>query len=197
MEHAALPFAAWESFYVIVGSSAAALTGLQFIVIVLGAEVNVGASNAVTRAYGTPTLVHFCADLLLAAILSAPWPGVASAGTVIAVLGALGVLYGLIIIRHALHQTDYQMVLEDWIWHCSLPPVGYAMLFGAAITLQRHVAVSLFVIAGTSLLLLFVGIHNAWDSVTYIAIDGRRRREERERGEPAAEKPRHAAKPRH
>src|SRR5947208_3307375 len=29
------PFAAWENFYVIVGSSAAALTGLQFVVVVL------------------------------------------------------------------------------------------------------------------------------------------------------------------
>jgi hypothetical protein len=189
MEHA-LPFAAWESFYVIVGSSAAALTGLQFVVIVLGAEVSVGSSNAVTRAFGTPTIVHFCAVLLLAAILSAPWPGVASAGTALAVCGVLGVLYGLIVIRHALHQTDYEMVLEDWIWHCSLPIVGYAMLFGAAITLQRHVAASLFAIAGTSLLLLFVGIHNAWDAVTYIAIDLRQRREEPE------EKARRPARPR-
>ncbi|HEY4587970.1 MAG TPA: hypothetical protein VII86_02035 [Thermoanaerobaculia bacterium] len=197
MEPAALlPFSAWESFYVIVGSSAAALTGLQFVVIVLGAEVNVGSSNSVTRAFGTPTIVHFCAVLLLAAILSAPWPGVASAGTALAAIGALGVLYGLIVIRHALHQKDYQMVLEDWIWHFSLPPIGYAMLFGAAITLQRHVAESLFVIAGIALLLLFVGIHNAWDSVTYIAIDGRRRREERERQEEPAEKARRPAKPR-
>jgi len=177
MEHATLPFAAWESFYVIVGSSAAALTGLQFVVIVLGAEVNVGGSNAVTRAFGTPTIVHFCAVLLLAATLSAPWPGVASAGMALAVCGVLGLIYGLLVIRHALHQTDYQMVLEDWIWHCSLPIVGYAMLFGAAITLQWHQAVSLFVIAGTSLLLLFVGIHNAWDSVIYIAIERRQRRE--------------------
>ena len=192
MEHALL-FSAWESFYVIVGSSAAALTGLQFVVIVLGAESNVGSSDSVTRAFGTPTIVHFCAVLLLAAVLSAPWPGVAGAGTALAVLGALGVLYGLMVIRHAMHQTEYKLVLEDWIWHCSLPPIGYAMLFGAAITLQRHVAESLFVIAGISLLLLFVGIHNAWDAVTYIAISGRRRREERE--EPT-DKPRRPAKPR-
>lgn len=191
MEPAALPFAAWESFYVIVGSSAAALTGLQFVVIVLGAEVNVGSSNAVTRAFGTPTIVHFCAVLLLAAILSAPWPGMASAGACLAVCGALGFVYGWLVVWHARRQTDYQMVLEDWIWHCSLPIVGYATLFGAAITLQRHVAVSLFVIAGTALLLLFVGIHNAWDAVTYIAIDMRQRRRE----EPA-EKTRHPAKPR-
>ena len=101
----------------------------------------------------------------------------------------------LMVIRHAMHQTEYKLVLEDWIWHCSLPPIGYAMLFGAAITLQRHVAESLFVIAGISLLLLFVGIHNAWDAVTYIAISGRRRREEREREEPT-DKPRRPAKPR-
>ena len=81
MEHALL-FSAWESFYVIVGSSAAALTGLQFVVIVLGAESNVGSSDSVTRAFGTPTIVHFCAVLLLAAVLSAPWPGVAGAGVV-------------------------------------------------------------------------------------------------------------------
>jgi hypothetical protein len=193
MDPASLPFSAWESFYVIVGSSAAALTGLQFVVITLGAEINRGNSNAVTRAFGTPTIVHFCAVLLLAALLSAPWPGVAVAGTALAVCGALGFVYGLIVIRHALHQTDYQMVLEDWIWHCSLPLVGYAMLFGAAITLQRHAAASLFAIAGTSLLLLFVGIHNAWDAVTYIAIDLRQRRE---REEGTEDKPRRPAKPR-
>jgi hypothetical protein len=28
-----------------------------------------------------------------------------------------------------------------------------------------------FVIAATALLLLFIGIHNAWDTVTYIAVE--------------------------
>src|SRR5438034_1279313 len=69
------PLAAWESFYVIVGSSAAALTGLQFVVI------------------------------------------------------------------------------------------------AAAVVLRRHTVVSLFAVGAAALLLLFVGIHNAWDAVTYIAID--------------------------
>jgi hypothetical protein len=32
-------FAAWANFYVIVGGAAAALTGLQFVVIVLGTEI--------------------------------------------------------------------------------------------------------------------------------------------------------------
>ena len=64
-------------------------------------------------------------------------------------------------------------VLEDWIWHGALPLIAYAALLVAAVFLQRYPAPSLFVIAGTALLLLFVGIHNAWDSVVYIALQRR------------------------
>jgi hypothetical protein len=68
-------------------------------------------------------------------------------------------------------------VLEDWLWHCTLPVVGYATLLTAALRLPGHPVQSLFVIAATALLLLFVGIHNAWDAVTYIAIARRQKPE--------------------
>src|SRR5207248_171631 len=74
------PFTAWENFYVIVGSSAAALTGLQFVVIVLGAEARSTRAPETMGAFGTPTVVHFCAVLLIAAVLRVPWRGVSSAG---------------------------------------------------------------------------------------------------------------------
>jgi len=170
MEHAALlPLAAWENFYVIVGSSAAALTGLQFIVIVLGTEVNAKSSSMVTRAFGTPTIVHFCAVLLLSAMMSAPWPALANVALALGLCGGVGIVYGVIVIWHASRQTDYQMVLEDWLFHCVFPLLGYGFLLAAAIELPRYPLLSLFLIAGIGLLLLFVGIHNAWDSVTYIA----------------------------
>ncbi len=41
MKAVASPLAAWESFYVIIGSESAALTGLQFVVIVLSAEMDI------------------------------------------------------------------------------------------------------------------------------------------------------------
>ena len=107
--------AAWESFYVIIGSSAAALTGLQFVVIVLGAQVNV-LSGSSTSAFGTSTIVHFCAVLLVAAILSAPWPALANAGLCLDICGAVGVVYALLVIRHARRQTGYKPVFEDWVW---------------------------------------------------------------------------------
>lgn len=170
MESAHLsPLLAWETFYVIVGSSAAALTGLQFVVIVLGSEVN-ALGVPTTRAFGTPTVVHFCAVLLTSAILSAPWESLSNAGLALAACGIAGFVYAVIVVRHARRQTMYRPVLEDWIWHCALPLLAYATLLGAAVVLQRHPPTSLFVIGATALLLLFVGIHNAWDAVTYIAL---------------------------
>src|SRR3989442_9977157 len=73
------PFAGWENFYVIIGSSAAALTGLQFVVIVLGAEAR-SVRGPELGAFGTPTVVHFCAVLLVSAILSVPWRELGSGG---------------------------------------------------------------------------------------------------------------------
>jgi hypothetical protein len=68
--------------------------------------------------FGTPTVVHFGAVLLLSAVLSAPWGGV------------------------------------------GVPTAGYPA--------HARVNQALFGIATAGLLLLFIGIHNAWDTVTYL-----------------------------
>jgi hypothetical protein len=170
--HSAL--AAWETFYVIVGSSAAALTGLQFVVIVLGAEVGaLGGGAPTTSAFATPTIVHFCAVLLISAVLSAPWHSLSSAAMVLGLSGLIGVVYGIRVIWHARRQTAYVPVFEDWLFHAVLPIVAYAALSMAAAGLPSHAEPSLFVIGGAALLLLFVGIHNAWDAVTYMALQRR------------------------
>jgi hypothetical protein len=163
------PLTAWESFYVIIGSSGAALTGLQFVVMALAAEGRAVGSPEV-GAFGTPTIVHFCVVLLLSAILSAPWGGLAGPALLLGGCGAAGVVYTLIVVRRARRQTGYRPVLEDWIWHCGLPFVAYVVLLASAILLGSHPVRSLFGIAATSMLLLLIGIHNAWDTVIYMAI---------------------------
>jgi hypothetical protein len=172
-ETAISPFAAWESFYVIVGSSAAALIGLQFVVIALVAESRTRSSSREIAAFGTPTILHFCAVLLQGAILSSPWHGVGKAGLALGAAGAAGVVYVLLVIRRARRQTGYKPVLEDWLWHAVFPFLAYSGLVGAAVALPRNPHAALFGMAGTALLLLFVGIHNAWDTVTYIAVERR------------------------
>ncbi len=173
MEEAAhSPLVAWESFYVIVGSSGAALTGLQFVVIALIAEVWDRPSIRQIDAFGTPTIVHFCAVLLVSAILSAPWHGLSQVSLVLGICGLVGVVYEVIVVRRARRQTGYRPVFEDWLWHAVLPLIAYALLLGSAIALRSYSHRVLFVIAATALLLLFIGIHNAWDTVTYIAASG-------------------------
>ena len=171
MEEAARsPLVAWESFYVIVGSSGAALTGLQFVVIALIAESKRRATGREIEAFGTPTIVHFCTVLLIAAILSAPWQGLSRVSLALGACGLAGVVYGLIVLGRARRQPTYRPVLEDWLWHAALPLLAYALLLISAIALRSYPQRVLFVIAATALLLLFIGIHNAWDTVTYITI---------------------------
>ena len=108
-----MPLHPWETFYVIVGSSAAALTGLMFVVIALVADFR--GSQLQLEAFGTPTVVHFDTGILV-----------------------------------------------------------------AASGLPRRPTPLLFVIGGATVLLLFIGIHDAWDTVSYIVVS---RWEERNRDE--------------
>jgi hypothetical protein len=168
-EAAVWPLASWEVFYLIIGSSAAALTGLQFVVVVLGADLGTLGGMPAIRAFGTPTIVHFCAVLLVSALVSAPWHAASNAAVALGVCGVAGVGYMLVVVRHARRQTDYVPELEDWLWHAAFPLVAYAALLVAAIVFPRRPVLALFVTGAASLLLLFIGIHNAWDAVTYIA----------------------------
>ena len=160
----------WENFYIIVGSSAGALTGLQFVVIALIADTRMGTGTSEVDTFGTPTIVHFCAVLLVAAILSSPWPELWQVATAIGVCGVFGIVYSLIVIRRARRTKLYKPEMEDWIWHCILPTIGYTTLSIGAATLTVREVPALFAVATFSILLLFVGIHNAWDSVTYVAL---------------------------
>ena len=163
----------WENFYVIVGSSAAALTGLMFVVVTLIAGSQERRSSRSVAAFGTPTVVHFCAALLIAAILSAPWQELWNAGLLLllGLSGLGGVVYIVIVAWRARRQTEYEPVLEDWLWHTIFPLVSYAGLLVSELLLLSNPALALFIIGAVTVLLLFIGIHNAWDTVTYVAIE--------------------------
>jgi len=160
---------AWQSFYVIVGSSAGALTGLQFVVLTLiGESAATRGRKETISAFGSPNVVHFCAALLVASILSAPWSALRYPGIAVGICGALGVVYSAIVLNRALRQTAYRPVFEDWLWHTVLPLLAYAALFVSGVMLGGSSADALFAVGGALLLLVFIGIHNAWDTVTYV-----------------------------
>jgi hypothetical protein len=158
----------WNNFYVIVGSSAGALIGLQFVVIALIADVPVARADAqASAAFSTPSVVHFGVALLTSALIVAPWRGLAGLMIFWCVIGLAGILYSLNILKRMRRQTAYKPVFEDWLFHFILPCVAYTSLCGAALTAALTARVALFIVGGVALLLLFVGIHNAWDTATY------------------------------
>jgi len=108
---------AWQNFYVIVGSASAGIIGLMFVVITLIASRGRHRSGESIGAFGTPTVVHLGAALLIAAILSAPWPTLWDADLLLGICGLAGVIYIIVIFRRARRQNEYEPVLEDWLWH--------------------------------------------------------------------------------
>jgi hypothetical protein len=158
----------WENYYVIVGSSAAALIGLQFVVITLIASRRKPAPAETVSAFGTPTVVHLAGALLVSAIMSAPWPSLFAISIALAMCGVGGLAYCVMVIRRARRQTSYQPVWEDWLWHAILPCSMYTALAITEVFLRTTPQIALFVIGASALGLLFIGIHNAWDTVTHI-----------------------------
>ena len=76
-------------------------------------------------------------------------------------------MYAIIVARRMRSQTTYRPVFEDWLFHVLFPFASYGMLTVSAYVARSHARPGLFLFAAATLLLLFVGIHNAWDAVTY------------------------------
>jgi hypothetical protein len=163
-------FAEWESFYVIVGGSAAALIGLQFVVMTLIAERPPRGVLEASAAFNTPTIVHFSVVLLLSAVMRIPWHAITALATGWGLVGAGGMIYTSVVIRRMLSQPAYKAQFEDWAAHAILPLAAYAALEVCAFEASSHPIEALLVVAGAVLMLLFVGIHNAWDAVAYYVL---------------------------
>ncbi len=160
---------AWNSFYVMMGSSAAALTGLVFIVITLVNDERRGTSEAGLSVFTTPTVVHFCGALLTCAVMTVPFPSLGPIEVALGLGGAAGLTYVARIGRRAWAMSSYRPDAEDWAWNIALPAIAYATLVFAAFALYAALRGALFAPAAAVVLLVFIGIHNAWDVVTFLA----------------------------
>ena len=160
-------FEEWESFYVIVGAAAGALIGVQFVVMTLIAENPPPRVHEAGPAFATPTIVHFSAALLLSALVRIPWEGIAAVAALWGFVGLSGIVYSLIVARRMRRQTSYPPDLEDWLFFFLVPLAGYALLLISAPFAISHAHDALLGVAAAALLLLFIGIHNAWDAIAY------------------------------
>jgi hypothetical protein len=159
--------AQWDSFYVIAGSAAGALIGLQFVVITLIADSPSLPNPLAGAAFGSPTIVHLSAVLLLAMLLRVPWTGLWEPAFVIGGMGVLGMVYILVVVRRMTAQSAYRPDREDWLFHVLFPLLAYGLLAVSGFEMLSHLHGALDGMGVAALLLLFGSIHNAWDAVTY------------------------------
>lgn len=164
----------WQNFYMIMGTAAATLTGLMFVATTLlaGLNTHTETANAGISAYNTPTVVHFCVVLLLAGILSAPWQTFSTIDILLSLVGLGMAGYLLITMRRMWRMPHYQSTLEDWLWYIALPLLANILLILAAMMLSTNSDPSLapYLIGSAMMLLLLTGIRNAWDNVTFLAL---------------------------
>jgi hypothetical protein len=165
----ATPLAGWDNFYVIVGSAAGGLTGLTFVVIALVRDAS-RVNPVGLRAFVSPTMVHFGGVLALAAYMSMPHQHVATLSAGFLAGGLAGVAYGVrtaVLLRRS-RSGGYTPVREDWVWNVILPSLSYAGIACLGILIWHRPAQSLFAVASLALLLLFIGIRNAWDIAVWM-----------------------------
>src|SRR5215472_5176517 len=80
----------WSNFYFLVGSAAAGLIGLTFVVVTLTAGRGRAASLRGASLYLTPTVVHFVTVFAISAVTMAPGLGRRAAASAIALIAAFG-----------------------------------------------------------------------------------------------------------
>jgi hypothetical protein len=162
--------AEWANFYVITGSAAAGLTGLTFVVIALTSDA--GRVNAVgLNTFITPSIVHFGTVLALAAFMCVPHPTSLrlTFGMGAAAIGGFAYT-GRITVNMHHNVGQYVAVWEDWLWNVILPLASYGALCAAAVFVEHHPDEALDCAGGASVMLLFIGIHNAWDIAVWMSL---------------------------
>jgi hypothetical protein len=164
--------AGWDNFYVITGSAAGGLMGLTFVVIALIVDGQ-GVRPSGLRAFITPTIVHFGAVLALSAYLSMPHQHVITLSLGFGVAGAAGVIYGAVIAANMHGHPGYTPVREDWVFNVIVPTVLYGCLLALAVVVWHRPTQTLYAVATLLLILLFIGIHNAWDIAVWVTLHRR------------------------
>src|SRR5947207_13774323 len=145
MEH--LPkLEGWHDFYVVVGSGAAALTGLLFVIVSLGPKLIASNTETGVRAFISPIAVHFTAVLVGSALMLAPDIPPAVLGSLLAIGGLGGVIYSAWTRGHARWRRSKLPIL-DWVWFIGLPFLAFFLVAGSGIGIAVRFALGLHSLA--------------------------------------------------
>lgn len=162
---------AWQNFYMLTGGAATSLLGLVFVAAsFVASRVNPETAASGVRMFVTPTIIHFTAVLVIAALITIPTQTYASLGGLLGLGGVVGLGNaggtGLQLWQH--HQRHTSVIHRDWVWRVCLPILGYLLILGTAIGLLLRTTQVLNGLALAVIVFLLIGVRNAWDLVLWI-----------------------------
>jgi hypothetical protein len=160
-----LALSEWRDFYVMIGTASGALVGATFIVVTLTA----GVPNRMLgiRGFISPTAVHLASVLVGSAILAIPNISALAVTLLLGVGGLMGTVYGAIVVARI---WRLKLDLADRCCYGLLPIAAYAAMLAAAAMIVLRVDSPLYVLAASLLLLLIVGMRNAWDMASFMIL---------------------------
>jgi hypothetical protein len=163
-----LPLEDWRDFYVMIGTASGAIVGASFIVASLASGVQERAIGM--RGFISPTAVHLATVLVSSAILTVPKISPLGVALLLGTAGAVGTIYALIVVARIWRM---KLGLEDWCFYALLPVIAYGAIAAAAAMIVLRVDSPLYVLAAALILLLIVGMRNAWDMATFLIMRAR------------------------
>lgn len=158
----------WETFYLVVGTSAGALVGVMFIVATLTAEIEVDQINRGTVIYQNPTVFHFGAIVAASALALVPEHLMPIVAVLIMTVGVFGLVYsGLTFRRMSEPYEFYQATRWDLLFFAGLPALSYLLMIAGGFAVFAMPEPAAEIIGAGILILLLVSIRNAWDVASF------------------------------
>jgi hypothetical protein len=160
---------AWHDFYILTGTIAGALVGLQFVSSSLAASILPKQDKASISAFVTPTIIHFTAVAVTASVLTIPLPGEVGLGILLGLISLVGLWVVLQPARNLWVRRRQQPVKPVHLaWYVGLPMCCYLTIGITALTLLAGGLPPLLPQGLAIILLLVIGIRNAWDLFIWI-----------------------------
>jgi len=159
----------WENFFVTAAQSGAALIGLLFVSVTVGTGFSTAKMVKGTKAFLTPTLIHFAGVLFLSMAMLAPWSTPWPLGAILGLAGLLGIVYQGVVVGERRDMELVKMSWAEWIPYVVIPVVGNGTLIAGSMTLFANKSFAPFIIAAGIVTLLLSGILGAWDLTLWLA----------------------------
>lgn len=160
----------WTGFYTLTGTAAATLIGLQFVAMSLSLTLQRNQPEKVLRMFVTPTLAHFALVMIISCVLIVPLPTILWLSILLAIASLAGLSLLVSQARNLLYAYKHSSLGRGrWLSYFVVPLIAYLLVIVASIYELFTTDAGLFILAGGVLLLLVVGIRNAWDMILYLA----------------------------